>query len=263
VTQDVSFTTIEMSDPRYERAGIRHATVFSSALERRADCTFWSPGTTSTPSHLIVLLHGVYASHWAWTESGGAHVVAEALLAGGDIAPFALAMPSDGMSGHGAGYVTTNYGDVERWIVDEVPALAALAVTGVDPAARFSIVGLSMGGFGALSLGAIHGDRIAAAVGMSSITDFAQMEIFVGSLDSYVIDDRRRSVLGAILANRERLPRIRIDCGSDDLLIAHNRELHESLEAHGIAHEWDEYPGGHEWAYWNAHLPEALRFCCS
>ena len=210
-----------------------------------------------------MLLHGVYASHWAWTESGGAHVVADALIADGDVAPFALAMPSDGMSGHGTGYVTTNYGDVERWIVDEVPALAALAVPGVDPAAPFSIVGLSMGGFGALTLGALHGDLITAAAGMSSITEFAQMEIFVGSLDCYVIDEQRRSVLGTILANRQRLPRIRIDCGSDDLLIAHNRELHESLDVHGIAHAWDEYPGGHEWAYWNARLPEAIRFCCN
>jgi S-formylglutathione hydrolase FrmB len=259
----VTFTTIELSDPRYERAGIRHATVFSSALGRRADCTFWSSGSTSTPSHLIVLLHGVYASHWAWAESGGAHEVAQSLLASGEVAPFALAMPSDGICGHGTGYLTTNFGDVERWIVDEVPALAALAIPGVDADAPFSIVGLSMGGFGALSLGALHGDRVRAAAGMSSITDFDQMKIFVGPLDGYVIDDRRRSVLGSILAHRDRLPRIRIDCGADDLLIAHNRTLHESLDANGVTHSWDEYPGGHEWAYWNARLPDTIRFCCS
>jgi S-formylglutathione hydrolase FrmB len=259
-----SFTSVELSDPRFERAGVRHATVYSSALGRRADCTFWSPpGLTTSPTHLIVLLHGVYAGHWAWLECGGAHQVAQELVASGDVGSFGLAMPSDGMSGYGTGYVTTNDGNVERWIIDEVPALAAMALPGIDPDQAFSIIGLSMGGFGALSLGALYGDRLHAVAGMSSITDFSQMEIFVGSLDRYVIDNGRRSVLGSILAHRDRLPKIRIDCGTDDLLVAQNRQLHEALCEHGIAHSWNEYPGAHEWAYWHAHLGEAIRFCCA
>ena len=261
---DVSFTTVELSDPRFERPGIRHATVYSSALGRRADCTFWSPpDLTASPTHLIVLLHGVYAGHWAWLESGGAHEVANELVASGDVGPFALAMPSDGMSGHGSGYVTTDDGDVERWIVDDVPALATLALPSIESDHSLSMIGLSMGGFGALSLGASYGDRLHAVAGMSSITDFSQMEIFVGSLDRYVIDDGRRSVLESMVAHRDRLPRIRIDCGTDDLLISQNRQLHEALREHGIAHSWHEYPGAHDWAYWHAHLGDAIRFCCA
>lgn len=258
---DGPFPTVELSDPRYERDGIRHSTVFSPALGHRADCTFWLPVDRTTRCRLVVLLHGVYASHWGWSVSGGAHTVAEALATSGDVAPFALAMPSDGLYRHGSGYVTTQAGDVERWIVEEVPALAALAAVPIDPAAQLSIVGLSMGGFGALSIGAWNADRVESVVGMSSITDFDEMQLFVGDLGDYAIEPRRRRVLDSILANRDHLPRIRFDCGSDDPLIDGNRRLHTELDAAGVAHEWAEYGGGHEWAYWHAHLGEAIRFC--
>ena len=36
-------------------------------------------------------------------------------------------MPSDGLWGDGSGYVPHADADYERWIVDEVPAAAALA----------------------------------------------------------------------------------------------------------------------------------------
>lgn len=256
------FLTIQLSDPRYESLGIRHATVHSRALGRRADCSFWAPVGAGDALHLVVLLHGVYASHWAWIGCGGAHRIAQQLTSAGGVAPFCLAMPSDSLYGHGSGYVTSQAGDVERWIVDEVPALAALAVPGVDAGAEFSLVGLSMGGFGALSIAAWNPGRVRAAVGMSSITHFDQMELFVGALGDYRVREDRRSVLGSVLANRDRLPRIRIDCGSDDLLIDHNRALHASLDDAAIAHVWAEYDGAHDWEYWHAHLSEAIRFCC-
>lgn len=256
-----TISTLQLSDPRFEHRHVRHATVRSEALDRRADCTLWIPAGCPESAHLVILLHGVYASHWAWIGCGGAHLVAESLAADPSLPPFVLAMPSDGLYGHGSGYATTQGGDVERWIIDEVPAIAAVVTPAIDPHAPISIVGLSMGGFGALTLGAWNADRVAAVAGMSSITDFDQMALFVGALDAYRIADDRRSVLGSMLANRTSLPRIRVDCGSDDLLIAHNRGLHDALTAADIEHSWSEYPGEHEWAYWHRHLPEAIRFC--
>ena len=68
------------------------------------------------------------------------------------------------------------------------------------------------------------------------------------------------AVLETALANRERLPRLRFDCGTEDLLIEPNRDLHRALEAAGIAHVDEEFSGGHEWPYWETHLAETLRF---
>ena len=54
------------------------------------------------------------------------------------------------------------------------------------------------------------------------------------------------------------LPRLHIDCGSDDFLIACNRKLHAFLERKGIAHTYREFPGNHNWQYWQERLPAAF-----
>lgn len=243
---------VELSDPAYEVDGLRHATANSRALGRRGDVTFWSPPTASDePLPLVILLHGVYGSHWAWAHKAGAHRTG---------APCALAMPSDGLFGLGSGYVRHAGGDFASWILDEVPWLASQAIPGVDPDAPVALAGLSMGGFGALLLAARHPDRVRAAYGMSSITDFEQMRLFVGDISAYDIDDDDRSVLAACIAASERLGSIGFDCGTSDPLIEHNRALHAGLEAAGVDHSYRELPGGHEWRYWATQLPEALAF---
>ena len=67
-------------------------------------------------------------------------------------------------------------------------------------------------------------------------------------------------MLDAILANRGRLPAIHFDCGETDPLIEPNRALHAALTAAGVAHSYAEYPGGHEWPYWEDHIGTALQF---
>ena len=254
------FLTTELSDPRFEVDGLRHATVSSAALGRRGDCTLWSPPDVSGPLPLVILLHGVYGSHWAWASKAGAHRIAAGMIAAGELPPLALAMPSDGLFGLGSGYVSHAAGDFRAWVLDEIPELAATGIAGVSAEGPLSIAGLSMGGFGALLLGARNGDRVRAVAGLSSITDFAQMRFFVGDISGYDVADDDRSVLDAILANRDRLPAIHFDCGETDPLIEPNRALHAALVDAGIDHDYAEHPGGHEWPYWEAHLGGALQF---
>ncbi len=254
------FLTTELSDPRFEHEGLRSATVSSSALDRRGDCTFWAPAGNHRNLPVVILLHGVYGSHWAWAHKAGAHRIARALIDSGQLPPVALAMPSDGLFGLGSGYVNHAAGDFRAWILDEIPELAAMALPGVTPDSPLALAGLSMGGFGALLLGARNGDRVRAVAGLSSITDFSQMRFFVGDISHYDVADEDRSVLAAIRTNRDRLPAIHFDCGDTDPLIEPNRALHTALEAEEIPHSYVEYAGGHEWPYWEAHLGAALQF---
>jgi putative tributyrin esterase len=244
---------VELSDPAFESDGLRFATANSRALGRRADVTCWSSGHDG-PLPLVVLLHGVYGSHWAWALKAGAHRTAASLGV-----PVALAMPSDGLFGLGSGYVRHSGGDFAAWILEEVPWLASQLAPGVDPDAPIALVGLSMGGFGALLLGARHGERVHAVNGMSSITDFAQMRFFVGDISGYDVAEDDRSVLQA-MTTAATLPRVRFDCGSSDPLIEPNRALHAGLDDAGIDHEYVEHAGGHEWPYWSTHLRAALEF---
>lgn len=56
------------------------------------------------------------------------------------------------------------------------------------------------------------------------------------------------------------LPALRIDCGAEDFLLDHTRAFHAHLDELGIPHEYEEFPGGHTWDYWDRHVQEALAF---
>jgi S-formylglutathione hydrolase FrmB len=210
---------------------------------------------------LVILLHGVYGSHWAWALKGRVHHTARRLIEAGEIPPMALAMPSDGLRGDGTAYVPQASGNYERWIVDEVPLVAREAVPELNEASPSFISGLSMGGFGALRLGARHPRAFrgisahSAATSLESLAPFLAEPLPVG--DSAVEDP---SALDALVRHRASLPPVRFDCGTEDFLIGFNRTLHTSLEAAGIAHDYEEFPGGHTWEYWEENVERSLRF---
>lgn len=262
------FRTVELSDPAIPADGLRFATVKSRALGRRADVTLYrTPGADAAGDlPVVILLHGVYGSHWAWALKGDAHRTAARLVAQGALPPLALLMPSDGLWGDGSGYLPHRAADggitdYARWILDEVPALARETVAGCGPRSPLLLAGLSMGGYGALRLAAMHPHRIAAAAAHSAVTEPAQF-------DALVEDDRVAwdtapgdgGVLAALRAAPGPLPPLRFDCGRDDPYLASNRALHAALEAGGIAHEYAERDGGHDWPYWTAALEDTLRF---
>ena len=255
------FRTIDISDPRFETDGLRHVTVKSASLRGRADLTVWAPADVK-PVALVLLLHGVYGSHWCWAFRGGAHRTANRLIGAGRIPPLALAMPSDGLRGDGTAYMRHGDGtDYERWIIDEVPAAAVAALPDLDPAAPLCLAGLSMGGFGALRIGARHAARVAAVSAHSSMTHFTQMAQFAEEDPAgFGTAAAEASVLDTIIEAGMRLPPLRFDCGFDDDLLENNRDLHRALHARGIAHIYEEFRGGHTWPYWEQHHDDTLRF---
>ena len=257
------FRTIELSEPALTEPGLRFATVKSPALGRRADVTFFVPeaGHQDEPLPLVILLHGVYGSHWAWALKGGAHRVLQNFMKSGAVPPMMLAMPSDGLWGDGSGYLQHTEADYAAWVVKEVPALAAMVDARVQGAPMF-ISGLSMGGYGALRLGARFAEQFAGISAHSSITHFRQMDGFVEEgMDRYILSENEvPGVLEAMLEKRDVLPPIRFDCGTVDQLLEHNRELQRSLVKERIPHVYEEFRGGHTWEYWNEHVADSLKF---
>jgi putative tributyrin esterase len=123
------------------------------------------------------------------------------------------------------------------------------------------LCGLSMGGFGALRIGAKYPGRYRGLSAHSSITHFEQMKMYVEEDASrFGAAAQNYSVLETMLRHRAALPPMRFDCGIEDALLEYNRQLHRDLDAHGIAHRYDEFPGGHDWIYWAAHVEDSLRF---
>ena len=257
------FRTIEVSLPDFTPPGFLFVTVKSAALRRRADLSLYVPplAPTGQPLPLVILLHGVFGSHWAWLFKGGAHEVLERLMREEGLPPMMLAMPSDGLWGDGSGYACHESADHHRWIVEEVPAAAVLADPRAARSQRF-IAGLSMGGYGAMRLGALHPHLFSGISAHSSCTNLSDLHGFVEEpAEQYVLQETEPlAVVDCLRKNAASLPPLRFDCGTEDELLEHNRALHGQLLAAEIPHHYQEFPGGHTWEYWHRHLADSLRF---
>lgn len=257
------FRTTELSDAPFESNGLRFITVKTPNLKGRGDiCVFVPKGEKLQDLPIVTLLHGVYGSAWIWAMKAGAHFTAQEMIDKGQIAPMILAMPSDGLWGDGSAYLPHHQLDHEQWIAEDViDAVIELIPEASTKSTKF-ISGLSMGGFGALRIGAKYAHQYAGISAHSSITELNQMSLFIEEpLTDYLQkEEMDESVFLTMLAKKESLPPLRFDCGKDDLLIEHNRDLHDQLSQHQIAHVYEEFEGKHEWPYWQMHLRDTLKF---
>ncbi|MEM0964712.1 MAG: alpha/beta hydrolase-fold protein [Verrucomicrobiota bacterium] len=257
------FRTTEIGEFPCTRGTHKVVTVKSPALKARADLSIFVPeqaeGCIDLP--VVTLLHGVYGSHWIWALTGKAHETLQDLVDEGEVSPMLLALPSDGLWGDGSGYVPHSRQDFDAWISQDVRE-AVSEITGNRSNTPHFIGGLSMGGFGALRLGAKYPERYKAFAGHSSITSIDQMSLFVEEpIEAYPeVKGIERNVLDAIMANRDRIGPFRFDCGVDDPLIEHNRTLSRALDDAGVEFTYEEFPGGHEWPYWEEHVVSTFKF---
>lgn len=257
------YRTIALSDPQFERDCLRLLTFKSPALKGRGDVSiFVPPGCESGQNlPLVVLLHGVYASHWAWSLMGGAHMTALDLINHGLIGPMVIAMPSDGLWGDGTGYVPHASADYEKWIMDDVVGCVTEVIPCLGADSELFLAGLSVGGYGALRLGAKCARRVSGISAHSSLTHLDQLALFVEEpIAAYKTSAEDLSVLHWVKKNKDILPPTRFDCGTSDVLLEDNRQLHCELAALGIQHQYVEFEGGHEWPYWREHLKDSLIF---
>ena len=258
-----SFRTIELSDSPYESGGLRFLTIKTPHLKGRGDICLYIPqeaqGKTNLP--IYILLHGVYGSAWIWALKGGAHHTAQRLMANKEIQAAIIAMPSDGLWGDGSAYFSHHGNSFDKWIVEDVPLAIRENIPEAGPDSPLCIGGLSMGGYGALMLGARFPQVFRAISAHSSITQLEQMSQFVEEpLEAYMSEVELPDVIDIMKLNAHQLPALRFDCGVGDPLIEANRLLHTQLKERDIPHRYEEFEGGHEWPYWQKHVEKGFRF---
>lgn len=255
------FRTTEISNPKFESNHLRFITVKTPHLKGRGDiCVFVPPLKNLKNVPIVTLLHGVYGSAWIWTHKAGVHLTALKMMQEGIIEPMVLAMPSDGLWGDGSAYLPHNNFNFECWITEDVIDAITENIEMTSKSSPLFISGLSMGGYGALRLGVKHHEKYKAISGHSSITEINQMHLFVEENEQLYEQQSNdeNSVIKMILKHKDTLPHIRFDCGKADLLIEHNRTLHQKLIEANIAHSYHEFYGAHEWEYWQEHIKETL-----
>jgi S-formylglutathione hydrolase FrmB len=259
-----TFRTCEVSNHNFMPENLSLVTVKSRHLNGRGDMLILNPQVNTVSAPIVILLHGVYGSHWAWQYSVGLEKsLANLAQQYPDLSDFVVVMPSDGLFGDGSGYLPlTGHGNYEKWIVEDVIAACQKAVMKVDEHSSIYIAGLSMGGYGALRLGCKYGDIFSGVSAHSSITQLDEMALFIEEdLDIYRKDNEQNADICYWLEKkRETLPPLRFDCGVDDPLIEGNRKLNHYLKQHQHPHQYQEFNGGHEFEYWAEHIQKSFLF---
>ncbi len=255
------FRTVRISDPKFEVGGIRHITCKSPALHKRVDTSVFIPKEAKAESDLpvIVLLHGVYGSHFSWNMGAGAYLTLQRMVSAGEIRPFVLVTPSDGLWGDGSGYVDHGVENYQSWIGTELPNLIMQEIQEVSDESQFYIGGLSMGGWGAFWIGLQH-PIFRGISAHSSITHIEQMSQFVEEDWSLWQELTGIASIEELVSTTSELKPIRFDCGSSDLLLEGNRQLHQYLQGQNIPHHYEELQGAHEWSYWNKNVRRTFQF---
>ena len=236
---------------------------FSQALQKSTGTLVIYPHeSVPGPYHCMVLLHGLSDDYSAWQRRTSIErYVADK--------PLIVVMP-DGGRGF---YVDALQGyQYLQAIAYELPDLLRhwFTIEG-----KWCTAGLSMGGYGAFRVALERPDLFVSAVSHSGAmvigryyptataeSDEPRDASFIKEFLPVfgVAKPGGKDDLVALAQKASPLPALRFDCGTEDFLIESNRTLHRELGELGIRHEYQEFPGDHNWEYWDEHIREAIAF---
>ena len=286
--------------------------------------SFWSPALGVRKQFVVYLppsydraparrypvayyLHGLFGNEWNWVRLGGLARAADSLAARG--AGEAIVVMPDGDDGW---YTTWNtLANVDACRRDTARAEPAATycvawpryddyvahdlVARVDSVYRTradrthrAIAGLSMGGYGAMSLALRYPEVFSAAASHSGVV----APLYIGPAP-YVPPAQYASTVAELRASRpatwttaplafgadtagwwardpgrlaERvrrahpalMPALFADVGTGDELVDENRAFRDRLDALGIPLAYHEWSGAHTWTYWSTHVGQSL-----
>jgi len=231
----------------------------SQGIGRATAMNVLVPDEGQGPFPVLLLLHGLGAAYDSYCRSN--HI--ENLLRG---RPVLAVMPDGGRS-----FYANDARPGGLRYEDHILQDALGYVERVFPARRDrqgrAVIGISMGGYGALLLALRHPEMFCATASISGSTYFAHepserhRDDDVGYLAAALPRQKNDLFCLAEALARGDLPlAIRQSCGSEDFLYATNLAFHRHLEALGVAHDWVQHPGEHDQRTWDEQLPLALQF---
>lgn len=147
----------------------------------------------------------------------------------------------------------------ETYIARELPAYVDARFRTIASRRGRALMGLSAGGYGAAAIGLANLDRFSVVESWSGYfhpTDPTGTKAIAAGPHSDV-----HALLARLQADERRRPTfLGFYVGRGDARFrAENEQLNRELNAARIPHAFNEYPGGHETALWQAHAVDWLR----
>jgi len=227
---------------------------------------------------VLYLLHGFSDDETGWIQFGEVKEIADKGISEGAFPACIIIIPDGKVS-----WYCNSADGKDRWeemfITELIPFVEKEYRIRAKKEFR-AIAGLSMGGYGALTLSMRNPDKFSTCVALSSGT-FSDEEIVAQADPQYELFFK--NIFGEKLKGEARLSeswkahsplhlihtvaaeklkgiRFYIDCGDDDFLYKGNSLLHIGMRDLNIAHEYRVRNGAHEWSYWRTGLYDGLKF---
>jgi putative tributyrin esterase len=235
------------------------ATFRSMALLRDMQYRVVMPGSivVGTKLPVVYLLHGGGGGFRDWTNYSDVSRYSERGLI--------LVMP-EGSSSYFVNAPQPPQDRYEDYIVKDLIADVEDKFPAAGGRANRAIVGVSMGGFGAVNLALRHPDLFAFAGGISAALDVPSRPFSIKRLEQW---RRHRAIFGpwdgqhqhendpfvlARSADPARTPYLFLTCGEQEGLLATNRAFAALLAQRHFRHEFHTAPGDHNWTQWGERL---------
>ncbi len=154
----------------------------------------------------------------------------------------------------------------EKYITEELPAYLDRHFK-LPPAENTSIMGISMGGYGAVNLYGRHPDLFHSCCAMSPAIDIEQMRILSRQEEwkcgkESEVDLLVNSVNDPMKLSFPSDAKISIYCGTEDPLFPGCQKFVNILKEKKVPAKVHFEEGNHDWFFWNKHLITAMQEIC-
>jgi len=254
---------------------VRSSTFASAALGREVGYVVDLPPSydAAAPKKypVVYALHGLFEGSGFWERRGLAAILAE-LRAGGGLPEF-LVVAVDGGNSF---FVNARGGRYEDLVTQDFVAHVEASYRVVPGRAGRALLGISMGGYGALHVAfdqpglfaavATHSamllEKIPSAEQGARRGQMAAFHQVFGDPIDVALWNESDPLTKARTVAAKAAPALFLDCGAEDRygLASGHRELHRILDERGVAHSFELPPGDHGYEYVRTRIEKSLRF---
>jgi S-formylglutathione hydrolase FrmB len=235
--------------------------VYSASMKKNTRCVVIVPNAAANGKvPVLFLLHGFGGDHRSWLQ------IKPELPQLADEMQLMIVCPNGARSWYLDSPVDASM-RYETYMTQELlPYIDSHYSTIANSSGR-AVAGLSMGGFGSLSLAIRHPDLYGTVCATSGSVNllkktfsYKYRELILGSEYEHQANWSRNSILTLAGSIQPGELNVMIDCGTDDEWLEENRKLHQILLDRKVPHDYVESPGGHDAEYWANSIDFILLF---
>ena len=150
-------------------------------------------------------------------------------------------------------------------IAKEIPAVASSYLKLPQGRENWYVAGLSMGGYGAMKIALKENDFFSGAAALSPVT-IMQNPLFADTLvpvfgeNAPIPPSEDLFCLTEEFKERKNNPRLLIINGTEDFMFDDYLKFLDHIEPMGYDFKHKEYPGIHNWDFWDEHITEVIEW---